>query len=459
VAALVTAGARLILAVLERLVTDAGGTYLFTDTDSMAVVASQRGGLVACAGGPYQLRGGQEAIRALSWAQVRQIQAVMDRLKPYGDAVPHLLKIEDVNFEGQRQLLLFGYMISAKRYCLFTVEESGRIRIRKRSEHGLGVYLDPSHPPPIEEGPKEEPDPNRGWMADVWRYLVAQALGRRPRPPAWFDRPLVMRRAFTRPEDLAPFRAVQADQPYADQIKPFNFLLAVQVADGGHPKGVDPERCRLVAPFERDPAKWLDLEWVDLHSGTRCRIATRGLPAPDVAIVKTVGGYVRAYHERPEAKSAGPHGEPCGPTTKGLLQRRHVTPRSLMLTGKEANLLEEVEHGDISDWDEVRELYARPGAGLWEQETLPTIRRVPASRIAAATGLPIRTIHRVRNSGRRPSKAVEARLDRFVRACRACQRVGLEASAQENARQPCRGVPSTHRSSDRSRGRPRRSGS
>lgn len=47
-AALITGGARLLLACIERLITDAGGTYLFMDTDSVAIVASQHGGLVPC---------------------------------------------------------------------------------------------------------------------------------------------------------------------------------------------------------------------------------------------------------------------------------------------------------------------------------------------------------------------------------------------------------------------------
>jgi hypothetical protein len=41
IAATITAAARLMLALLERLVTDAGGTYTFCDTDAMAIVAGR----------------------------------------------------------------------------------------------------------------------------------------------------------------------------------------------------------------------------------------------------------------------------------------------------------------------------------------------------------------------------------------------------------------------------------
>ena len=40
-ASLITSGGHLLLALLERLVTDRGGTYAMEDTDSMAIVASR----------------------------------------------------------------------------------------------------------------------------------------------------------------------------------------------------------------------------------------------------------------------------------------------------------------------------------------------------------------------------------------------------------------------------------
>ena len=43
-ASLITAGGRLLLALAEKCVTDAGGTYLFCDTDSLCVVANENGG-------------------------------------------------------------------------------------------------------------------------------------------------------------------------------------------------------------------------------------------------------------------------------------------------------------------------------------------------------------------------------------------------------------------------------
>ena len=49
-ASLITGGGHLLLALLERLIVDRGGTYAMEDTDSMAIVSSERGGLVPMPG-------------------------------------------------------------------------------------------------------------------------------------------------------------------------------------------------------------------------------------------------------------------------------------------------------------------------------------------------------------------------------------------------------------------------
>src|SRR6202044_3484839 len=82
VGSVITAGARLLLAVLERLVTDAGGTWLFCDTDSMAVVCDQSGSLMPCPGGQHRPEDGKPAIRALTPEQMEDIRAAVNKLNP-----------------------------------------------------------------------------------------------------------------------------------------------------------------------------------------------------------------------------------------------------------------------------------------------------------------------------------------------------------------------------------------
>ena len=150
-ASLITAAARLMLALLERCVTDLGGTYAMEDTDSMAIVATQRGGLIECEGGTYR-KNGKPAITALSWAQVAAIAKRFETLNPYDrSAIPgSVLKIEDDNFDPKtgRQRQLWCLAISAKRYTLFLRDRNGEPTLLREgvnnkedrySEHGLGV--------------------------------------------------------------------------------------------------------------------------------------------------------------------------------------------------------------------------------------------------------------------------------------------------------------------------------
>jgi len=109
---LITASAHLMLALLERSVTDRGGCYVLEDTDSMAIVATECGGRVPCPNGSLPwgaadreaYRGPENdaaaSVHALSWADVDEITRLFAALSPYDkDAVPgSILKTEDVNF-------------------------------------------------------------------------------------------------------------------------------------------------------------------------------------------------------------------------------------------------------------------------------------------------------------------------------------------------------------------------
>src|SRR2546430_5480144 len=72
-ASLITGAARLMLALLEHSVCDVGGTYAMEDTDSMAIIATELGGLVPCPGGPHRMTNNRAAVKALSRKQVQTI--------------------------------------------------------------------------------------------------------------------------------------------------------------------------------------------------------------------------------------------------------------------------------------------------------------------------------------------------------------------------------------------------
>ncbi|HEY1655167.1 MAG TPA: DNA polymerase [Candidatus Tumulicola sp.] len=331
-ASLITAAARLMLALLERCVTDLGGTYAMEDTDSMAIVATQRGGLIECDGGTSR-KGEKPAIKTLSWAQVDAIAKRFETLNPYDrSAIPgSVLKIEDDNFDPRtrRQRQLWCLAISAKRYTLFLRDLDGKPALLREgpdnledrySEHGLGHLLNPTDPQ----------SEDRSWIAQAWLAIVRRSLGLPTKPLRFANRVAVGRTTINSPAVMKPFRVLNAGKSYPKRIKPFNFILSCYVRKLGHPIGVDPEHFHLIAPYETDPRKWETMRWLDQYSkdGKRYRTSTSAAHgSPTMARVKSYGDVLREYEYHPEAKCADASGAPCGKQTLGLLRRANTNRR------------------------------------------------------------------------------------------------------------------------------------
>ena len=248
--ALVTGGARLHSSpLLERLVTDAGGSYAFCDTDSMAILATRHGGLRRCSGGLHRDAAGNGLFRALSWEQLDRIIKHFDSLNPYDSRlVPSILELEDENLDpdtGER-LELSCYAISAKRYCLYTLDEQGEPQLVKRSEHALGgFYLNPLNPADSDA---------RDWVAEAWEWILRCELGLPTPEPQWLDRPALTRFTASHPRLLKPFTAINTGKPYSEQVKPGNFLLVAHITTGGHPPKRRPETLRTHRTLRIRPA-------------------------------------------------------------------------------------------------------------------------------------------------------------------------------------------------------------
>ncbi len=401
-AALIPAGARLMLALLERTVTDRGGRYALCDTDSMAIVANEAGGLVECAGGTARTPEGTTAIRALSWADVDAISVQFRALSPYNPDVIRgsILKIEDENFRAKRQRQLYAYAISAKRYALFARSKAGRLTIVKKSEHGLGHLLNPSNP-----------DSGRtDWIADSWKFIIANAIGIPAHEPAWLDRPAMSRVTLSSPHLYRPF--ADDSRPYRARVKPFNFALSAQVAPFGHLAGVDPKRFHLVAPYERDARTWLRLTWMDVHTGAAYAIATGPGVSTRTVRVKSYRDVLAEHCGHPEAKGAAPDGGPCARDTDGLLGRRAVECTSIVYVGKESNRVEEVEHGLVHDWDDVQHVYFVSRAPVHEMRA--RMKRVPVRALATRARLSARQVLRIRAGRSNPTLETTVRLERAL---------------------------------------------
>ena len=407
-ASLITGGARLMLALLEKCVTDLGGTYAMEDTDSMAIVATETGGLVDCKGGPERLPNGSEAIRALSWKQAEQISQRFVSLCPYDEeAIPgSILEIEDHNFDPvtvkQRQLWCFA--ISAKRYVLFLCDQNGKPALLRKgannkenhwSEHGLGHLLNPTDPA----------SDDREWIAHVWLKIIRKQLGLSFELLPFEYTPAVGRTTVSSPGILMPFEKLNEKKEYADQVKPFNFLLSCQIAPLGHPVGVDPAHFHLISPFETDPAKWLKQKWIDQHTGKEFRISTTGnYISRQTAHVATFGVVIADYEFHAESKCADSSGRSASKSTIGLLQRRHVRIDQIKYIGKESNSLEEVEAGLAHDERTVYTEYPDPRRDEWQTKIVPVLQKIPLRELIAKSGLSRRSLIYTRKGRTRPHR-------------------------------------------------------
>lgn len=238
-------------------------------------------------------------------------------------------------------------------------------------------------------------------------------------PLPFADRMALGQITVSSPEVLRPLTKLNAGKPYAQQIKPFNFILSCHVAPYGHPADADPEHFHLIAPYETDPRKWLALPWIDQYSGNQYRISTTlATGSRQIARVKSYGDVLEEYEFHEEAKCADSSGAPCNKQTVGLLQRRHVTiewpPRFI---GKESNKLEDVQEGSASDAADVYTEYPDQRRDNWMTETLPKLRAMPMQELIEQSGLSRRALQMIR-AGRRPASRNQHLLSAIVQSVR-----------------------------------------
>jgi len=344
--ALITSGGRLLLAMIERSVSDAGGTYLCCDTDALIIVASKAGGTV-------QLPDGAPSIRALSWNEVEQIRNRFDSLSPYNrNIVPHLLRLTDENYDqkgAQRQL--FGLSIAAKRYALYTTKcgqphcsHRGCVSVVDPKAHGL-IFFAPS-----EDRENELPK----WWWELWRFLLALEFKQIIEPdsnilivagrainaettadmdglPSWTGLPAMMKMRISTPHYLEQMKG---------KASPFGFVL--------HPRTRDKLKFTLLTPFSRNRAGWLHSLCINTHDGKSYRLDE--LARTDLI---TLGDILNGYIQHPEIKSLGPKGDKCKADTRGLLRRMTINGGLQHCIGKEISRFEQGKDDFIENIDDM----------------------------------------------------------------------------------------------------------
>jgi hypothetical protein len=319
-AALITAGGRLMLAILEKLVQKKRGSYLLTDTDSMLFSASERGGLYPCPGGKHKMPDGSPAIKAISWKEVDEICNKLNRLNPYKrELIPDILKIEDCNFDRNgKQYQLYGLAVSAKRYVVYK-RQRNNIEIMKPSEHGLGIVFVPDKRPRYKPlNCKDQDTDYARWIVEAWERLLENHFRNIKNPedavishPFRFDNlPAMMRVRVTTPNVL---KALRKRDPGA--AKPYNFAHSPILLEHV------PE-CTLVAPASKRANEWLTRDYTEIHSGDVVKLGSKY--RDNILAPQTRSHTVWKHFLHKEDKSLGPDGSPCHEYTRGLLLRRPV---------------------------------------------------------------------------------------------------------------------------------------
>lgn len=281
-ASAVTAGARLILALLMAMVEAAGGVWAFCDTDSLAVVALPDGGLVACPGGDELGPDGRPAVQALSWETVKRMTSAFGPLRIGGQA----WKVEHGSYDDTDRPLL-AYVLRSKQYVLYRAGRAGPIEVvdaeheadESSSEGGpaevvdpkeliIGTYLDPL------------PGTGRDWIAEAWAAVVTADTSLAPgdelgelEPPKWGETPAVQKFMVSSPEAAIQLRGIE--QATGRRFRPFTFMLRSEVlttafdewrelADATYSGIWRP----AIAPYSHDPRDWADISrWTLTASG------------------------------------------------------------------------------------------------------------------------------------------------------------------------------------------------
>jgi hypothetical protein len=385
--ALITAGGRLLLAMIERCVRDAGGTYLCCDTDALIIVASKAGGAV-------EMPDGAPAVKALSWGEVDRIRSRFDSLSPYNrEIVPNLLRLTDENYdENGAQRQLYGLSIAAKRYALYTTKcglpycsHRECVTIVDPKAHGL-IFFAPS-----EEREEELPK----WWWELWRFLLAVEFRQIIEPdlgvlmiagrainsettadldgqPSWITLPAMMKMRISTPHYMDQMK---------DKASPFGFVL--------HPRTRDKLNLTLLTPFSKNRAGWAHSRCTNTHDGKVYRLDE--LSRADVI---SLGDILCGYIQHPEIKSLGPDGSKCRAHTRGLLQRMTINGGLHWSIGKEVSRFEQGKDDFIENIDDVC-IHYDGGRVVANDSLIATISSCGLRKTTKETGLDRKTIRRI----------------------------------------------------------------
>ncbi len=360
VASLITSGGRLLLAMPEKCIANAGGTYLFCDTDSGAIVSTKKRQELT-------MPDGAKSTIALSYDEVQRIVDRFKSLNPYSGKLSEesILKVHKLNWDANKQRRqLFGYSIAAKRYALYIKTEND-IEIVEPKAHGLDYFYPPKDSP--EKWEHETPE----WIFEAWDWIMRGVLRLDSTKPKWFDLPVMMKLTLSTPHH--PLQNLDK----GPLTRPHNFMMLHQVSRFGCPPNVDPDKFTLITSFTSERDQWMNSKCLNIHD---CQSPVYELTDEydgRRVVPKNFYMLLDSYQKHPEAKSLGPNGLPCEFDTCGLLQRAYVVASwPPIYIGKESDRhWEEGEDWSLLEFKTIQ--YTQKGTAVADEEQLARIANVP----------------------------------------------------------------------------------
>jgi len=349
-ATLITCAGRLLLAMLEVEVTRAEGTYLYCDTDSLAIVASKKGDTLDTPGA--------QGKRILTWDEVDRITAKFQALNPYDpNEVQDLLSLTDDNYvcacshelktehdeagvcevrgckcypKTKIRRQLWGVGIAAKRYALFekVLDRRGKltdIRIVNPKAHGIGFLYPPK------DNPKKWKKDAPLWVYEMWDYIVREFLGLERTQPDWASFPQMMRFSVSTWNVLKMLGMWEGARPH-------NFMFMVMTSeaysfdfDVENKPGKKP---MVIVPFSSKQCEWPELEGFDTHNKDgRGKCQRYRMKDPDFRPF-TYAHKMEEYIRHPEAKSLGRTGNLAQRTLAACFSARTSPPGESAISTK-----------------------------------------------------------------------------------------------------------------------------
>jgi hypothetical protein len=366
IASSVAAGARLLLAALDQMVTGLGSIVAYRDTDSSLLLASPGGGRFTLTDGA--------TVRVLSHAEVEEVLAPFERLRPEPDWP--VWKVELGSADASLQGVVFG----AKRHAEWAGEEvlvRGGDAVEAGSwdatEHGLGgTYVDP----PALRGRVQPVDGYREWSMRAVRTEVALAVERArthgfvARPGAAWDAdepmpfPAFRRFIVKTPEMRAALPPCLVAQPGTRYVE-------------AEPTGAMTVGSPMVALDPGgDLGHWWALGWVVKATGEPRQVSTdwRDIDAVQLVTLDAKGA----------EWSSAPRPEP--------LERIVIDPALVRFVGRDSPMIDAQEDGLPGDPRQRRVVYA-------EADRLDTVtswaKALGPARFSRRTGLSLKVAKRI----------------------------------------------------------------